>query len=116
LLFDNKGNLYSTTLNSGGIYYGTVYQLSPSTETNSWGYRPFAGRQPRISSASFFWLRVAGHASKVLSALAGIMHPKLKALPASAPEGLIFGDRQMTAFATDISPVRNDDQRREIVA
>jgi len=50
-----------------------------------------------------------------LSALAGIERTKLKALPASAPEALISGDRQMTAFATDKSPVRNDDHRRKLV-
>jgi hypothetical protein len=47
--------------------------------------------------------------------LAGIERPNFKALPAGALKGLVFGDRQMTAFATDKSPVRNDDHRRKLV-
>jgi hypothetical protein len=50
-----------------------------------------------------------------LSASAGIERPKLKALPASAPEVLVAGDRQMAAFVTDKSPVRNGCHRLKLI-
>jgi hypothetical protein len=64
----------------------------------------------------FVWSRVVGDTTSGLSALAGIERPKLKALPASAPERLVLGDRQMSAFATHISLVRNGCHRRKLVA
>jgi hypothetical protein len=50
-----------------------------------------------------------------LSASAAIERPKLKALPARAPEVLVAGDRQMSAFATDKSPVRNGCHRLKLI-
>ena len=58
----------------------------------------------------------SGHTSSGLSASAGIVRPKLKTLPASAPEGRIFGYRKMAALATDISPVRNGGHWHKLVA
>jgi len=54
VIFDSKGNLYGTTLDSGGTYYGTAFRLSPPKhEGGTWifnllyGFRaPPDGGQP----------------------------------------------------------------------
>jgi len=52
----------------------------------------------------FLWSRV-GDTPLGLSAPSCIERSKLKALPASAPEVLVYGDRQMSALPADKSPV-----------
>jgi hypothetical protein len=50
-----------------------------------------------------------------LSTLAKIVRPKLKALPASALEVLVAGDRQMTAVAAGKPPVGEGCHRPKLV-
>jgi len=46
IIFDSKGSLYGTTLDSGGDYYGTVYRLRPPREKgDTWTFTMLYGFQ-----------------------------------------------------------------------
>ena len=46
VIFDSKGNVYGTTLDSGGTYYGTVFQLKPpKQEGDTWSFNMLYGFQ-----------------------------------------------------------------------
>jgi hypothetical protein len=51
VIFDSNGNLYGTTLDSGGTYYGTVFQLKlPKQEGDTWTFNMLHGFQaPRTA-------------------------------------------------------------------
>ena len=46
VVFDTNGNLYGTTLDSGGIFYGTVFRLKhPKRKGNAWTFNMLYGFQ-----------------------------------------------------------------------
>jgi hypothetical protein len=46
VIFDSNGNLYGTTLDSGGTYYGTVFRLRPpKQEGDAWTFNMLYGFQ-----------------------------------------------------------------------
>jgi hypothetical protein len=48
VIFDSNGNLYGTTLDSGGTYYGTVFRLRPpKQEGDAWTFNMLYGFQGR---------------------------------------------------------------------
>jgi hypothetical protein len=42
VIFDSNGNLYGTTLDSGGTYYGTVFRLRPA-KGDDWNFNMLYG-------------------------------------------------------------------------
>ena len=64
----------------------------------------------------FLWPRNRGMCHWALAATAASDGPELEAFPASTIEALVLWDRQMTALATDETPVRKGRHRLELVA